>query len=265
MLGRRKASQDTIMACVIVLGPKLPISHHLASEHDELFVSSYMQYRNIRIELPGWQYYYSSYTIMSHVVSLKGNLLNSRSFRLYHWSPPTITPRVHTLSLSFFSIYFIFFPSSLSSLLASDYIRFSNPIQTYSTLILPFQFHCSETYPSAKPQLHFKMQFFHNYFLNMLLLPLLLPSLVLSSPHPSAVPTKPTHAHHSRKFTLKSHVLSPPNPAFENLDLEPYHIYPAFNYAVFVSGQKGITGYLNGTRQEFADKTVSTCSKGTGK
>ncbi|CAF9916157.1 MAG: hypothetical protein HETSPECPRED_002779 [Heterodermia speciosa] len=99
------------------------------------------------------------------------------------------------------------------------------------------------------------MQFFHNYVLNLLLLPLLLPSLVLSSPHPSAVPTKPSHPHHSRKFTLKSHVLSPPNPAFDNLDLEPYHIYPAFNYAVFVSGQKGIVGYLNGTRQEFADNT----------
>ncbi|KAL8793586.1 MAG: hypothetical protein Q9195_003849 [Heterodermia aff. obscurata] len=103
------------------------------------------------------------------------------------------------------------------------------------------------------------MHFFHHYILNVLL-PLLLPSLVFCSPHPSAVPTKPSHSHHSRKFTLKSHVISPPNPAFDNLDLEPYHIYPAFNYAVFVSGQTGIVGYLNGTRQDFADYTVSACS-----
>ena len=104
------------------------------------------------------------------------------------------------------------------------------------------------------------MLFLPNYILNILLLPFLLPSFVLSSPHPSAVPTKPSHAHHSRKFTLKSQVISPPNPAFDNLDLEPYHIYPAFNYAVLVSGQKGIVGYLNGTRQELADQTVSTSS-----
>lgn len=234
-----------------------PQMANFASEHRELFVSSYMQYPHQASWVATvFVFMTDSYTIMSHAVAKEKQVKHSRSFRLLiSLVSIFLLPLAFSLSsLSFFSIYFIFFPSSL----ASTDIRFSNPVQTNSTLILPVQFHCSEIYPGSKPQLHFKMQFFHNHVFNMLLLPLLLPSLVLSSPHPSATPTKPSHAHHSRKFTLKSHVLSPPNPAFDNLDLEPYHIYPAFNYAVFVSGQTGITGYLNGTRQQFADKTVST-------
>ncbi len=57
-----------------------------------------------------------------------------------------------------------------------------------------------------------------------------------------------------RSFKLKSHVLTPPNPSFETLYLEPYHIYPAFNYAVFAlktAANPGIVGHLNGTADDF--------------
>ncbi|KAG6990904.1 hypothetical protein G7Y79_00060g092080 [Physcia stellaris] len=94
----------------------------------------------------------------------------------------------------------------------------------------------------------------------MLPLPTLLTTLsllplALTIPHPSPDPLK---AHHSQKFTLSSHVLSPPNPAFEGLVLEPYHISPAFNYAVLEKAGKGkegkgVVGYLNGTREELRD------------
>lgn len=58
------------------------------------------------------------------------------------------------------------------------------------------------------------------------------------------------------KFTLKSHVLAPANPAFENLYLEPYHISPAVNYATLYpksGANQGVIGYLNGTEQELED------------
>ncbi|KAL9024562.1 MAG: hypothetical protein Q9196_006428, partial [Gyalolechia fulgens] len=46
-----------------------------------------------------------------------------------------------------------------------------------------------------------------------------------------SLPTTDDHDRRSRHFRLRSQVLAPANPAFENLYLEPYHIYPAFNYA----------------------------------
>ena len=165
-----------------------------------------------------------------------------------------------SFKVSFFSTFVI---CSSSPSIAS--ITICNP----SIHPLPQSFHIHSnpithqqpTRSQASPHLTMQFLFIHNYILSILLPLLVLPSLVLSAPHPSAVPTKPASAaHHSRKFTLKSHVLSPPNPAFDNLDLEPYHIYPAFNYAVLVSGQQGIVGYLNGTRQDFVDDTVSTPS-----
>lgn len=83
-------------------------------------------------------------------------------------------------------------------------------------------------------------------FLLFSLLPLLTQSLPTAS------------VQHSKKFKLKSHVLSPSatTSSFENLYLEPYHIYPAFNYATLYPKTKstpGIIGYLNGTRQEIED------------
>lgn len=80
---------------------------------------------------------------------------------------------------------------------------------------------------------------------------------------PSPVPAADTKVHHSRSFTLKSRVLSPDNgsAAFDGLVLEPYHIYPAFNYATLVpktKQNKGIVGYLNGTREELEDDIVSS-------
>ena len=62
----------------------------------------------------------------------------------------------------------------------------------------------------------------------------------------------------STTFRLKSRVLSPPNPSFDNLYLEPYHIYPGANYAVLSStnATNGIIGYLNGTAADFADENT---------
>lgn len=85
------------------------------------------------------------------------------------------------------------------------------------------------------------MQSFTSIFL------FLFPLLALS------IPTTDYQIRHSRTFTLKSHVLAPANPSFENLYLEPYHIYPAFNYATLSPKTKknpGIVGFLNGTEQE---------------
>jgi len=83
----------------------------------------------------------------------------------------------------------------------------------------------------------------------LLTLLLLLPTLTISLPAPAS-------STHSPAFKLKSHVLVTPNPAFENLYLEPYHIRPAFNYAVLcpqTAQNPGIVGFLNGTTQELAD------------
>ncbi|KAI4250891.1 MAG: hypothetical protein LQ352_005186 [Teloschistes flavicans] len=64
---------------------------------------------------------------------------------------------------------------------------------------------------------------------------------------------------HTRSFILSSRVLSSPsaNPAFDNLVLEPYHIYPAFNYATLnkkSTQNQGVTGFLNGTKQQLDDE-----------
>ena len=63
----------------------------------------------------------------------------------------------------------------------------------------------------------------------------------------------------STTFRLKSLVISPPNPSFDNLYLETYHIYPGANYAVLsaqTSTNAGVIGYLNGTAADFADETT---------
>ncbi|KAL8662055.1 MAG: hypothetical protein Q9202_005029 [Teloschistes flavicans] len=64
---------------------------------------------------------------------------------------------------------------------------------------------------------------------------------------------------HTRSFILSSRVLSSPsaNAAFDNLVLEPYHIYPAFNYATLnkkSTQNQGVTGFLNGTKQQLDDE-----------
>ena len=61
----------------------------------------------------------------------------------------------------------------------------------------------------------------------------------------------------SRHFKLRSRLLTSSNPTFNNLLLEPYHIYPAFNYAVLAKESAetpGITGYINGTTTEIKEE-----------
>lgn len=82
---------------------------------------------------------------------------------------------------------------------------------------------------------------------------LLLPTLSLSLPAPAL-----TTSTHSPAFRLKSHVLVPPTPSFENLYLEPYHLTSPskLNYAVLcpqTAQKKGVISFLNGTTQELAD------------
>ncbi|CAF9927353.1 hypothetical protein IMSHALPRED_007193 [Imshaugia aleurites] len=63
----------------------------------------------------------------------------------------------------------------------------------------------------------------------------------------------------SKTFKLKSLVLSPSNSSFNNLYLEPYHIFPGANYAVLspkTATNPGIIGYLNGTAADFADRNT---------
>ena len=69
-----------------------------------------------------------------------------------------------------------------------------------------------------------------------------------------AAPMSPDET--STTFKLKSVVLTPPNPSFNNLYLEPYHIYPGANYAVLSpesTTNPGLIGYLNGTAADFAN------------
>ena len=78
---------------------------------------------------------------------------------------------------------------------------------------------------------------------------------LLSLPLTLALPTlQPRDS--SPSFRLHSHVLDTKNPSFENLVLEPYHIYPAFNYAVLSPKSpriSGIVGHINGTADEIAN------------
>ena len=72
---------------------------------------------------------------------------------------------------------------------------------------------------------------------------------------------------HSRNFKLKSHVLTPANPSFENLYLEPYHTGAGLNYATLYpksSQNPGIIGYLNGTKEQFDDQITNLLFKGNG-
>ena len=72
-----------------------------------------------------------------------------------------------------------------------------------------------------------------------------------------AAPISPDET--SKSFKLKSRVLSPSNSSFDNLYLEPYHIYPGANYAVLSpksATNPGIIGYLNGTAAIFADENT---------
>jgi len=68
-----------------------------------------------------------------------------------------------------------------------------------------------------------------------------------------AVATPASIVTRSRRFRLKSRVLTTSSPSFDNLFLEPYHIYPPFNYAVLslkTTRNPGVIGYLNGTSTE---------------
>lgn len=72
-----------------------------------------------------------------------------------------------------------------------------------------------------------------------------------------AAPMSPDET--SKTFKLKSFVLTPPNPSFNNLYLEPYHIYPGANYAVLSpesATNPGVIGYLNGTAADFANEST---------
>lgn len=98
------------------------------------------------------------------------------------------------------------------------------------------------------------------HFLTTILL--LLPTLSLSFPAPA-----PATSTHSPAFRLKSHVLTPAVPSFENLYLEPYHIRPGFDYAVLcpqTAQKKGTVGFLNGTAQELADGQGDLLVRGGG-
>ena len=80
-------------------------------------------------------------------------------------------------------------------------------------------------------------------------IPLLLVCIIAAN----AVPIKSTN---QKSFRLRSHVLTPPRPLFESLYIEPYHIYPPFNYAVFTPKtpkKPGIIGRLNGTAEDLAN------------
>ncbi|KAL8992855.1 MAG: hypothetical protein Q9169_006788 [Polycauliona sp. 2 TL-2023] len=82
---------------------------------------------------------------------------------------------------------------------------------------------------------------------------LLLPLVVLAVPAP--IENEPSHQAVvlSRNFTIRSHAISRAQSAFDNLYLEPYHIYPTFNYATLypkTDRTPGIVGFLNGTRNE---------------
>ncbi|KAK4692781.1 hypothetical protein P7C71_g4489, partial [Lecanoromycetidae sp. Uapishka_2] len=85
---------------------------------------------------------------------------------------------------------------------------------------------------------------------------LLIPAFTLLTTAIALPYTNPIFTNTTRSFKLKSHVLTPPNPAFECLYLEPYHIYPPFNYAVLspkTTEDPGIVGTLNGTVAQLAN------------
>ncbi|KAI4269123.1 MAG: hypothetical protein L6R38_007583 [Xanthoria sp. 2 TBL-2021] len=82
---------------------------------------------------------------------------------------------------------------------------------------------------------------------------LLLPLVALAVPTPTESQPSNQEIIHTRNFTIKSHVIAPAQSSFENLYLEPYHIYPAFNYATLwpkSDTTPGIVGFLNGTGRE---------------
>jgi hypothetical protein len=85
----------------------------------------------------------------------------------------------------------------------------------------------------------------------------LLPTLTISLPNLDPRPqTRTQKTQHSPAFGLKSHVLTPPTPSFENLYLSAYHTSPTLDYATLspkTAQNPGIVGFLNGTAQELAD------------
>lgn len=65
----------------------------------------------------------------------------------------------------------------------------------------------------------------------------------------------------SPRFQLRSRGLSPSDTTFDGLVLEPYHIAPAYNWAVLepqkvedTGALSGLVGYLNGTSAEMEDE-----------
>lgn len=79
-----------------------------------------------------------------------------------------------------------------------------------------------------------------------------------------AAPISPDQT--SKTFKLKSLVISHPNPSFNNLYLEPYHIYPGANYAVLspqTAANPGFIGYLNGTAADFANENTDLLFSGS--
>ena len=93
-------------------------------------------------------------------------------------------------------------------------------------------------------------------------------ALAIAYPYP--LPSTDAKVSQSRNFTLSSRGLpigSEAAAGFDGLVLEPYHIYPAFNYATLVpktEQNKGIVGYLNGTEEELQDGIVSILPIPTG-
>ncbi|KAL8864967.1 MAG: hypothetical protein Q9198_009539, partial [Flavoplaca austrocitrina] len=85
----------------------------------------------------------------------------------------------------------------------------------------------------------------------------LLPLAVLAAPATTKHQPGKQEIVHSHSFTIRSSVFSPAQSKFENLYLEPYHIYPGFDYATLwpkTDRTAGIVGFLNGTRRELRNQ-----------
>ncbi|KAL9053438.1 MAG: hypothetical protein Q9206_003931 [Seirophora lacunosa] len=94
---------------------------------------------------------------------------------------------------------------------------------------------------------------------------LILPLAVLAVPYPIESQPSDEEINQSRNFTIRSHAVDSAQPTFDNLYLEPYHIYPAFNYATLLpktESNPGIVGFLNGTRRELRDDQANLLFRG---
>ncbi|KAL8651242.1 MAG: hypothetical protein Q9226_004784 [Calogaya cf. arnoldii] len=88
--------------------------------------------------------------------------------------------------------------------------------------------------------------------LSGILLQFTLPLLALAVPTPTENQASDQAINRSRNLTIRSRGIAPSS-GFDNLFLEPYHIYPTFNYATLwpiTARTPGIVGFLNGTTRE---------------